>query len=286
MRLKRQGFTLIEITIVLLIVSILLGYTVALFPRQQELKQYRAVKQEMDRIMQTIVGFAQVNGRLPCPTQPSLSGVEDAIATGCNEYGGFVPINTLGFAGHLNQDRLLLDPWNNPYRYYVTDANFNGGSESDFTTPGEMRSVGLVDSDADDYIDLDGRYIICDGFGDALQTDQCTGAGELFGRYQSFDPDPSRYDGAPFVLVSLGKNGAPGNVVVGDELDNRGNSQISSLGIALGPSNRDYWLKDVDADQTTFVVRPGGFSDNYDDVVRWVSPGMLYSRMIDADKLP
>ena len=44
-RNNQTGFTLIEIAIVLLIVTILLGYTVALFPRQQELKQYRAVEQ-------------------------------------------------------------------------------------------------------------------------------------------------------------------------------------------------------------------------------------------------
>jgi len=33
----QSGFTLVEIAIVLLIVTILLGYTVALFPRQQQL---------------------------------------------------------------------------------------------------------------------------------------------------------------------------------------------------------------------------------------------------------
>ena len=43
MKSINAGFTLVEIAIVLLIVTILLGYTVALFPRQQELKQYRAL---------------------------------------------------------------------------------------------------------------------------------------------------------------------------------------------------------------------------------------------------
>jgi prepilin-type N-terminal cleavage/methylation domain-containing protein len=46
----QNGFTLIEITIVLVIVSILLGYAVALFPVQQELKQYRHVESEMNLI--------------------------------------------------------------------------------------------------------------------------------------------------------------------------------------------------------------------------------------------
>ncbi len=47
----QTGFTLVEIAIVLLIVTILLGYTVAMFPRQQELKQYRAVDRQMDEVM-------------------------------------------------------------------------------------------------------------------------------------------------------------------------------------------------------------------------------------------
>ncbi|MGK0399115.1 MAG: prepilin-type N-terminal cleavage/methylation domain-containing protein, partial [Gammaproteobacteria bacterium] len=61
-----KGFTLIEISIVLLIVAILLGYTVALFPVQQELKQYRTANAEMERIIDAVYAYAQVNGRLPC----------------------------------------------------------------------------------------------------------------------------------------------------------------------------------------------------------------------------
>ena len=67
MRSSQTGFTIIEIAIVLLIVTILLGYTVALVPVQQELKQYRQAEQQMDAIYQHLIGFAQVNGRLPCP---------------------------------------------------------------------------------------------------------------------------------------------------------------------------------------------------------------------------
>ena len=76
MRQRHAGFTLVEIAIVLLIVTILLGYTVAMFPHQQQLKQYRALNVEMDRVVEAIVGFAQVNGRLPCPAIPDSVGVE------------------------------------------------------------------------------------------------------------------------------------------------------------------------------------------------------------------
>ena len=287
MKPNQSGFTLVEIAIVLLIVTILLGYTVAMFPRQQELKQYRAVNEEMDRIIDAIIGFAQVNGRLPCPTIPNLVGVEDGGGTGdCNHYGGFVPTGTLGISGRLNEDSLLLDPWGNPYRYYVTDADWDVINGSDFVNNGQMREVGIEDTDGDGFTDLDGRYIICDDTGVDI-SDNCNGAVEVFGNYDA--GPPARYGGAPFVLLSMGKNwnAAP----AGDELENSGAQTTATLGIAAGPSGNTYRLKDVSAivaanEETTFVRRPTGFADDFDDVVRWISPNVLFSRMIQAGQLP
>ena len=280
MNVKQQGFTLVEIAIVLMIVTILLGYTVAMFPRQQELKQFRAADAQMDEVIAAIVGFAQVNGRLPCPAIPTSVGMEDYDTVnddGCNSYGGFVPVNTLGIAGKLNGDTLLLDPWGNPYRYYASDVDFDGDTFSDFTSPGEMRDIGLVDSDVDGYIDLDGQYMICDAAGTTTDN-ECTGANEIFGTYDVGPPEV--YAGAPFVLLSQGKNWNDGTTV-GDELENQG-----ALTLPVGPTGLTYPIKNIGTDQTTFVRPPGGFSDNFDDLVKWVSPNILYSKMIAAGQLP
>jgi len=283
----QTGFTLVEVAIVLLIVGILLGYTVALFPRQQELKQYRAVDRQMDEVIEAVIGFAQVNGRLPCPAQADDAGVEDAsivtgVIVGCVNYAGFVPVNTLGLDGRLNEDSLLIDPWGNPYRYYVSSA--------DFTAAGQMRLVGLVDKEAntppgDGYIDLDGRYLICDDPGDTDDPDdQClNAASEVFGRYTATGGlgGEIRYGGAPLVLLSMGKNGSA--ATAGDELENSGDTATSVTGV---PSGMSYLLKDVADDETTFVRRRDGMADDFDDVVRWVSPSVLFSRMIQAGQLP
>ncbi len=288
-RARQNGFTLIEIAIVLLIVTILLGYTVALFPRQQELKQYRDVDRKMDEVIAAIVGFAQINGRLPCPAIPNSVGVEDGGGdVDCNNYGGFVPVNTLGLTGRLNADSLLLDPWGNPYRYYVSssDIEFAGGvfGEADFVRANEMREVGLVSTLDPDYIDLDGQFLICDAAGTS-NDDLCTGATLVFGR-----PDAAGgpYAGAPFVLLSQGKNWNEG-AAAGDELENIGSElTLTDLGMANGPSGNQYLLKDVSGvtPETTFVRRITGFADDFDDVVKWVSPNILYSKMIEAGQLP
>ncbi|MDH5356759.1 MAG: hypothetical protein OEY09_20130, partial [Gammaproteobacteria bacterium] len=237
-----------------------------------------------------IVGFAQVNGRLPCPAIPTSGGIEDGGGTiDCNNYGGFVPVNTLGYNGRLNSDMLLLDPWGNPYRYYVSNQDINGGG-SDFVTSREMRAVGLVDvidvpgggiPGTDTYIDLDGQYLICDAAGTSTD-DLCTGAAVVFGRPNAAG---GPYAGAPFVLLSLGKNGS--QTPVGDELENRGTNETNdaTLAMGLGPSNDEYWLKNVAGNETTFVRR-NGLADDFDDVVKWVSPNLLFSKMIEANQLP
>jgi len=294
-RANQIGFTLIEIAIVLLIVAMLLGYTVALIPRQQEIKQYRDLERKMDEVIAAIVGFAQINGRLPCPTIPNLAGVEDGGGDAdCINFGGFVPVNTLGITGRLNADSLLLDPWGNPYRYYVSNSDVDSGGivGSDFVINDEMVTIGLVDIydvpnddfSSDGYIDLDGQFLICDAAGTS-NDDLCTGAALVFGQ-PSAGP-PYAYAGAPFVLLSQGKNWNAG-AAAGDELENEGanTTNDATLAMGLGPSLNEYPLKNVDGGETTFVRRITGFADDFDDVVKWVSPNILFSKMIEAGQLP
>ncbi len=285
---QQSGFTLIEIAIVLLIVSILLGYTVAMFPIQQELKQYRNAKAEMEQILDAVTGFAQVNGYVPCPAWPNTGGISSGGGgtTNCTDYTGyaqgsarigFVPVNTLGLHGDINDDSLLLDPWGNPYRYYVTDNDFDGDGNDDFAQPNELRETGLVDLNGDTYLDLDGSLVICDGA--STDTDECAGSAYVVG-----NPDTSLaipvYAGVPVVLLSMGKNWA--ETAVGDELENSGASETNTdLGMDNGPSGREYLL-----DTDSVFARPAGKRENYDDIVKWISSNTLFSKMIEADQLP
>jgi len=286
----QKGFSLIEIAIVVLIITILVGTTVAIIPKQQELKRYQQADREMDKIIDTIIGFAQVNGRLPCPSHAASAGVASGDGSAdCTTFGGMVPSATLGINGRLNPDGLLSDPWGNPYRYYVSnsDADYGGADDSDFVINGEMQQIGLVDVvdiplnllDGDGRIDLDGQFLICDSAG-TTTNDLCTGASRVFGNPDLVNGPPYAYGGAIVVLLSLGKNGSdsvaggPG-APVGDELENRGNTLTAS-----------YRLKNVAGGETTFVKRTTGLADDFDDIVKWISPSSLFSKMIEADQLP
>jgi prepilin-type N-terminal cleavage/methylation domain-containing protein len=283
----QTGFTLIEIAFVVLIVSIMLGATLTLISKQQELNRYKKADREMDKIIDTIIGFAQINGRLPCPSFASASaGVSSGDGNAdCLTFGGFVPSSTLGINGRLNSDSLLSDPWGNPYRYYVSSGDVGGSAGGDFVMNGDMQQVGLVDVvdvpsadlTGDGYIDLDGQFLICDSAGTSTD-DLCTGAVRVFGN-PTPSPSPYVYAGAIVVLISTGRNGnnqTPDPTDNADELENMGTT---------GPIN-GYYLKNVTGSETTFVRRTTGFADDFDDIVKWISPSTLFSRMIEAEQLP
>ncbi len=320
----QSGFTLVEVSIVLLIVVILLGYTLAMFPVQQELKQYRQARSEIDKIKDALIGFAQINGRLPCPALPSTQGKEaGGGSSNCDRYGGFVPANTLGLTGRINRDGLMIDPWGQPYRYYISDSDFfadddgdgsldddgngdpDGNGKDDFTNNGEIKDVGLtpfeVDEDVDgvleitgdgdgdgvsDGLALDANLVICSQA--SSSSDRCSVAGSTIfgnvidvtesGTYSGFSY--SLYNGAPVVILSLGKNGA--GTPSTDELENRGSTRVvADWGETAGPSGQDYFI-----DTDSVFVRTSGQREDFDDLVDWISPSVLFSKMIEAGQLP
>lgn len=139
-----SGFTLVELAVVLLIVTILLGGLVPTISSQMEQRQINQTRKQLDEIQQALIGFAIVNERLPCPATTVSNGQEDPpIPTGTctvpltNLNGGFIPAATLGLSP-TNSQGLLVDAWNNPIRYAVTSSYANA-----FTTAGPtgMKSI-------------------------------------------------------------------------------------------------------------------------------------------------
>lgn len=184
----------------------------------------------LSAVQEALLGFAAVNNRLPCPATPSSAGREDPPATGvCREDHGFVPAVTLGLAGDMNQDSLLLDAWGNPVRYSVSDSNSRAftvgpivpGLSPDLTVCGEAGCSTILIPDA------------------------------------------------VAVLYSTGKDGAlrPAGT------DQRENGETRMSTGVSGPSGIRYWV----SNDRLFVSReqsqvPG---NEFDDLVRWISPGML-----------
>jgi prepilin-type N-terminal cleavage/methylation domain-containing protein len=100
-----RGFTLIEIAIVLVILTLLLVIVAPLAIGQAEISRRATTRARMDNIDKALVLFAQRNQRLPCPADGALdstnalNGAENRNATGdCigNQQTGIVPFRSLG----------------------------------------------------------------------------------------------------------------------------------------------------------------------------------------------
>lgn len=115
------GFTLVEMAIVLVIVALLIGGVLAPLSTQKEQERRKENQQLLEQARDALMGYASVNGHLPCPDITD-DGIEDntgacnpATATGIHP--GRIPWATLG----VDAD---LDPWGEGHfvRYVVHGA--------------------------------------------------------------------------------------------------------------------------------------------------------------------
>jgi prepilin-type N-terminal cleavage/methylation domain-containing protein len=114
---NQTGFTLIELSIVLIIISLILGAVLGLGNAQIQASKINSTKQKQQAIKLALTNFISRNNRLPCPSIATLAkgavgyGIEAAdkgICTGTNINGlvatGIVPFSSLGITGENASD--------------------------------------------------------------------------------------------------------------------------------------------------------------------------------------
>jgi len=250
---SQAGFTLIEIAIVLLVVTILLGYTVAMFSVQQELKQYRSAESEMDSVIKHLIAFAQVNGRLPCPDTSAgagtIDGLEDILLpSDCEAFFGFLPARTLGINGKYNSVGTLVDPWGSGYGYAVSEFDAGGDGIIELVSANGVRNAGIAAVVPDLFICDDSNVL-----GNNLDCTSVSG-NEVIGT-----------NGAvAAVVISLGKDSAipATSNIQAENLDNFNDGTLDKV----------------------YIFSPR--RDDYDDIVKWLPTNQLFSKMIEAGQLP
>ncbi len=122
-----KGFTLIELTMVLFIVSLVFGGLLVPLATQLEGRQRNEARQQLERIEEALIGFAIIKNRLPCPTtqaDPTNAnyGLEDATCPGAPTEDGILPWRTLGVreVDPWGIPRTTTaDPWTGHWRYRV-----------------------------------------------------------------------------------------------------------------------------------------------------------------------
>lgn len=255
LRKNQTGFSLVELSIVILIMGLLLGGLMMPLSMQRENARLRDAREQLQSVRSAIEGFALVNGYLPCPATPASDGVAAPSGGACAAQHGFVPATTLAMNGQRNTDNLLLDPWGSPLRYSVSSSDANSDGTWDFVTAGEMRVVTMAILQPD--------ISVCSTASGSSPT-ACASTNVTLTQQ------------APMVLYSLGKDWS--SFTSADQLENVG------ANVGGGASGSTYQV----AADDVFVVR--GKSDlggsEFDDLVVWLSSNRLYGRLVDAGHLP
>lgn len=244
----QHGFTLVEMAIVLVIFGLVLSaLLLPLSAQRGQVAQTQTVN-TLENAKQALLGFAQANGRLPCPATIGSKGLEDqtpANSGKCTQETGLLPAATLGIQP-INPEGFAVDNWNNPIRFAVSQKNNAGVLTTHFTTANEMSNQGMVN--------LQPNLRVCN-------------TAELINVAKCSDTPEKNYliNNAVAVIYSTGATGAQGSNGRADELAN------------------------LDGD-TVFVshdIRLGSQSDpnEFDHIVTWISPYVLYNAMIQAGQL-
>ena len=255
-----SGFTLVEMAIVLIIVTVLMGGLMVGLSSQYDGRAQAQTEQTLADIREALLGFAVTKGRLPCPAEPALpnqgqgteffvagSGATSVTGGPCNNpFNGMIPGTDLGISP-TDSRGYVLDGWGQRIRYSITNAN---SANFTFATSGQIRQA-INSSGNPNFDNLHPNLIVCS----QLSGTNCASNSTLV-------------TNAVVVIYSFGKNGCIG-CGGGISTDESANATRTS--------------------NTPFVSHaptdPNG-SNAFDDIVTWISPYTLYSRMISAGQLP
>ena len=238
-----SGFSLIEMAMVLLIIGLLLNGLLVALGESNTNRLRSDAETQLEQIREALYGFAQINGRLPCPANTTSAGAESPVTViggNCTNDNGFVPGVQLNIQGSYNAQGLLEDPWGNPYRYAVSTLSISG---SVFTTSAILKTWFSAPTTATGLPLCVADSINC-----------ATGV---------------LASNVPAIVYSLGATPTSGSA-----------KQAENLGGTLGGLAVAGDHQFVDAQYSEDSV------EFFDDILVWLSPSILTSRLVSAGKLP
>lgn len=138
LRCTQSGFSLIELSVVVMVIGLLLSSMLLSLSKQDEIKRIKLTEQRLEAAREALIGFAIVNGRLPRPALPkpalpASDGTEGAICSNDANCTGFIPWAILGVQRLDGFDKLI--------RYSVTPKFANELIKMTPTPPVPTKSI-------------------------------------------------------------------------------------------------------------------------------------------------
>lgn len=266
-RHSARGFTLAEVAVVLVIVSLLIAGLMIPLATQIDLRNQADTQRTMDQIKDAMIGYVVANGRLPCPADGTIAaGATNAGTEQCAGtvvYYGVVPWATLGTPE--------TDAWGRRFSYWVSPVYTDAIAAGTVNTTGQSPTCTTTVPPAQ----AQASFALC-----------TAGNMVVYNRNDATHATVALGTALPVVIISHGKNGS---------------GAYSTRGTLLSApaAGTDEAANATHADTTTFYWRtqtPGGSgcSDTaggspycqFDDIVTMITGPVLAARMVAAGKLP
>lgn len=271
-RISVRGFSLVELAVVMTIVALLLGGLMYTLSAQTEQRNFEETRRRLEQARELLLGFAIVNGRLPCPARSNNAGAEVRNAAGeCKNtsgtilednyggtlsdgtVGGLLPAVTIGFQS-VDSAGFAVDAWGNRIRYAVAKTITGtscGGVLPHFVHATNLKNNGITCLPSD--------LLIC-------SVTQTVAAGNAC----SAGTAVTNKEVVAAIVFSTGKNG---------NLGPQGSNETENVN-GQGTVNRVFVSKTPD---------PAGVATGtgeFDDLLIWIPAGVLYGKLIAAGVLP
>ena len=247
---KISGFTLVELSVVMVIIGIVMTMGLRMVNATLDNASYSETKAKQERIKLALLAYLRTNGTLPCPDNSGDTVVATGVATGtCDtvvaDGYGIVPWQTLG----MSRDE-SVDGWGNYFSYRV--ANGNGLKNwTSKTVPAADMTINELKSPSV-----------------ALTIQELNAGGTALANTTQT---------AVVALISHGKNGFGAKTV-------KTAPRIPQTDAGAGE------VTNATPASTTFVMRPvndtaGAFNGPYDDLITYMQPRDLLQPLISEGTL-
>ena len=251
---RQNGFTLTELTIVLVIFALLIGGLMVPLSAQRDLQNTAETQRLLAEAREALIGFAVTNGRLPCP-DTDIDGAENLSAPTVTNNTPNPGQSTQNFSVCVASEGYF------PFASIVWSALGASGNIVTVTPGFSLNTPGDI----------------------SVQTrgDNPATSGTVETRFLS-----NLATGLPALIVSHGKNGfgsraADGFALPFPPLENVDEANNLDTGLATKISRFATPSTTPCSD-----TNEGSAFCEFDDIVDWISPNVLKSRMISGRRLP
>ncbi len=282
--IRSKGFSLVELAVALAIIALLIAGALIPLSTQMDVRTVADTRRSMESIREAIIGFAQANGRLPCPADGTIpAGGADASGrpagaeqltpatlpppstAACTNSFGVVPWTTLGVPE--------TDGWGRRFSYWVSPIFADGIGLGTFNNNFPVAQNPLCPTPLIP-TPTQSSFALCSQGSFTVNTrNESTHAAIVAGSV------------LPAVIISHGKNGngayfPTGSILAAptgaDETNNATHTNAATTFFSRIPTPAASSCNDAAV---------GTFCE-FDDIVVMITSNTLIARMVAAGKLP